>query len=267
MRLSGQKVVEPGFSAAIMSVGERTEKAARDSLLPITDKVCVVRDVSPLYQALRQSYQYGIEANREWMILIGADTVLHEGEMRKFTSHLKHYPKTAYCVSAYLQCKLRTVGRTGVFAYRHEHLPLVVRAISKCHHEIRPQGAAHIRMGLNGLKHIKYRKVVGIHDYEQYHYDIYRTAHLLALKWQRTYINNCMMLWDEGDVDYRTAALAINNGGGEAGIPDVRTYDRKAIWELLSKHGIKEKRALRSDIQVDTLINRNCDVFSKSRHR
>ncbi len=256
MHVEGTTYCDPGYSGAILSVEERTARLSERSLRRHTDNVMVVENIAPLYMALLSAYRHGIDANKEWLILIGADTVLDYDQMQLFLNRLKYYKKDAFCVSAYLQCKLRSVPRTGAYAYRRELLETMLDAAKSCTHEMRPQGAMHIQMRMKGYLHIKSKMVVGIHDYEQYYYDIYRTAHLLAKKWSSQYITNCITGWPANDQDYRAAMMGINGDGNTNGIPDIRHYDREAITELLKKAGIREKKKLPANIKAETVLSR-----------
>ncbi len=257
MHVDGRPQYESGYSAAIMSVGERTAKLSEQSMLLHTKKVRVVENVTPLYKALLASYQYGKEAGMEWMILIGADTVLDYDQTQLFLKSLKHYPADVFCVSAYLQCKLRVVPRTGVYAYRILHMNTIINAGIMCAKNIRPQGHMHNLMAQNGYRHVKNRIVVGIHDYEQYHYDIFRTAHLLAQKWPQQYVESCIERWSD-DGDFATARLGVTQTEYNCtdSIPDIRKYDREGINALLLKNGIKEKRRLPENIKIETVMRR-----------
>lgn len=257
MKVEGKLYYDTGYSAAIMSVGERTARLAEKSIRQHTDDVCVVKNVSPLYKALIETYQYGIRASKEWMILMGADTILDYNQTQMFLRSLKHYPEHVFCVSAFVQCKLRIVPRTGVYAYRINYLPEVLEAGKQCADSIRPQGDMHLIMTKNGYRHAKNRIVVGIHDYEQYHYDIFRTAHLLKEKWPAKYVEDCVKKWGRGK-DFKTARLGLTQTVYNCNdcIPDVNRYDRESIQMYLKSKGVVEKRRLPENIKVETVLER-----------
>lgn len=230
----------------IRSSNERTFGLCRELCLKQTSKASleIVQEV-PFEQALRKCYEIGIASNKKWMVTVDADVLLVDGAIETLVQNAE------LMAQHYIQLEGRVFDKiTGLYRqaghriYRTEFLPTALTQIPSEGGEIRPEYFTLQQMGKLGHPSLRISDVVGLHDFEQSYFDIYRKSFVHAVKhphWISVLIERCVKhLHDDPD------SLVILKGlwdgmttKGNVSIDRRKFYD---FWkDALETLGLEEK--------------------------
>lgn len=241
----------------IRSAGERTEYLCKKLILDqglAEDKIQIIREV-PFSQALRKSYQLGIESGCRWTLCIDADVLLRPGSISKMLQFAeKQHAKVCEIQGFILDKFFGGIRKGGIHLYRSSLLPKVIRQIPDEGENIRPETQTLHNMRKLGYERAVVSYVVGIHDEEQFNKDIYRKALVHGVK-HIDRLHLFVSLWKEGlkrDPDFAVALTALSDG--------IKLHDQLYIdakqeiyIQKFSESGFQEKKSLdidNFDIQV-----------------
>jgi len=161
----------------IRACGERTEKKCIE-LAEKQGKVHVIREV-PFGEAVKKTYEYGIQINQKWLPVIDADVLLYDGVLERAIRELNavraRTGKNIFCLDGKTKDKIMmTTRRAGVHIYNTSLLRRAIQYIDYNH--IKPESTVRRKMALRGLKTHVGKIVFGLHDYEQYYKDLWRKS-------------------------------------------------------------------------------------------
>lgn len=235
----------------IRSCGERTTEACRKLVLyqGIPPEQVVIVQEAPFTRALKRSFELGIERNLRWTLCVDADVLLRPGAIHQMLSLAEEQPDNVCETQGQMLDKLfATVRPGGVHLYRTSLLPQALALIPGEGENIRPEHGTLQRMKALGYPWVEVPYVVGLHDYEQYHRDIYRKCFVQAHK-HAYHADKLLTIWRDGaneDPDFRTALI-----GFAAGIQHLGTVSIDVRQDLYRQGfeatGIAEKPPLASD--------------------
>jgi hypothetical protein len=240
------------LTVVIRSSGERTVHACRELL---AQQVCPqhVHTISetPFVRAVERTFEIGIAQQRPWTLAIDADVLPTPDAVRQLLSLTAQLAPSAFELQGMVLDKLLGGPRAaGNHLFRTALLPEALRHIrtEEVARSLRPETYVLRRMAEAGHEWIQHDLVVGLHDYEQYYRDIYRTAFVHAHKHNRQ-LPYVMALWKrlaETDRDYQVALWGARDGlahRGEVRI-DVRQFSDSRLQEHLQTRGWSEKPEL-----------------------
>ncbi len=232
----------------IRSVGERTEAACRELLAQQVPKDNIVTvSNAPFSATLADSYRAGIDRELPWTLCIDADVLVGPGVVGKLLEAAAKAEDAVCEMQGYMLDKLFGVRRAGgIHLYRTSLLSKALRLIPREGEDIRPEFYTLNKMAQAGHPWVETPLVVGLHDFEQFHRDIFRKCyvharkfaaqmHLLVEYWRRMAVQ---------DDDYRVALWGLAAGIVDTG--DIRVDVRRdyGFSKWIPAEQWTEKRAL-----------------------
>lgn len=169
----------------IRASGERTEDEclrAIEAQGVNSDQIEYIRE-APFSKALLVGYSRAIEKGAEWSYFIDADILLRPKSIDALQRFAARQGKDVFCFQGYFLDKFTVSLRDGgVHAYRTSFLGRALALAAQAQENIRPESAVKIALMRQGLRWEKFNFVVGIHDFEQYNFDIFRKGFVHAQK-------------------------------------------------------------------------------------
>jgi len=233
----------------IRSSNERTSDFCEQICAKQIEKenLITVREV-PFERALRKCYEIGIASSRKWMVTVDADVLLVEGAVDILVRNAERMPENFVQLEGRVFDKITGRYRqAGHRIYRTALLPLAMEYIPPDGTEIRPEFSVLQRMSDAGYPSRRIADVVGLHDFEQSYFDLYRKSYVHAIKhshWIVDIVERCSELLCE-DSDYLVIQKGLLDGlisrGGVS--IDTRKFERLGKVALESI-GVMEKQPL-----------------------
>lgn len=200
----------------IRTANERTEKLCKRLLIcqgiP-ENQIHVVREV-PFSASMKKSFEIGTMENRKWTLCVDADVLPRPGSVANMINLADKQPERVCEIQGFILDKFFGGIRKGGFhLYRTSLLPKVIQQIPMEGVNIRPESHTLKKMAKEGFPRAVVPYIVGIHDEEQYNYDIYRKAFVYAEK----HLDKADLLisyWKKNvseDSDFRVALKAFSD--------------------------------------------------------
>ena len=234
----------------IRSVGERTEALCTHLVKQqVPESHVVVIHERPFSQAVRRSFEIGLDFGLDWTLCVDADVLIREGAITALIQAAADLPETTFTISGIMVDKL--LGHTrvgGGHLYRTQLCENALQFISESEAEIRPETFVKTQMAERGYPYIVFDSLlIAIHDFEQYFSDIYRKA-IIHTKKHATQMPYASAMWQRlmsVDQDYRIALWGYRLGKAFDGAVRIdRDIFPEHIDTLLRLAGIEEKRSL-----------------------
>jgi len=147
----------------------------------------------------------------------------------------------------------------GVKVYRANLLPEALSKIPEPGSQIRPETYTQDEMAKAGYSRKRVEIVTGVHDYEQFHKDVYRKCYVHAVKHQKEVLE-LFPKWNElskTDKTYDVAAIGAFDGLklDEKIFLDVEYFEKK-YRDAFNLHGIYERGQIaENDITYSYIAN------------
>lgn len=237
-------------SVVVRSVGERTTAACHNALVGQVppEHVTIIREV-PFLNAVKRAFEIGIQQNLAWTLCADADVLPHGRAVHAMIEGAQQHDSSLYKFHGLLLDKFFGGARpVGMHLYRTAHLAEALELIDLHQKTLRPETWIMREMAKRGRGWRQLDLVLGLHDYEQYYRDIYRTAFVHAHKHNRQ-LPYIMALWrrlSNVDRDYQVALWGAQDGLAHAGEVqiDVRQFADSRLQERLLARGWPEKSEL-----------------------
>jgi hypothetical protein len=204
-------------TVVIRSVGERTEKMCYRLLEGIfpSEQVKVISD-TPFAATLRKSLQYGIAQNRQWTLCIDADVLVEQKALRALFERSCTFDDAYFEFHGFIADKFfEDIRPAGNHLYRTKHLQQAIDMIPDEGISLRPETYMLKAMERRGIKHKYFPDLtVGLHDFEQYHRDIFNKGFLHAHKHIR-HLSKLLPRWKElakTDTDFKVLLWGVGSG-------------------------------------------------------
>lgn len=231
----------------IRSAGERTEQLCKNLLLRVVNEaqIVVIREV-PFEGALRKSFQIGLTSGAKWLLVIDADLLVLPESVEQIVSEADSEPEETFHLQGIIYDKFfLDYRKAGPRLYRVKSLNTVMNMIPADGKEIRPEFHTIKSMELEGYKSKSSEVVFGVHDYEQFYFDIYRKCVVHTFK-HKSEIDLLVKKWVSriDDLDYKIALVACLEAftAYETVSIDKRLFE--VGWKQLKERlGIIEKNA------------------------
>lgn len=246
------------ITVIIRSVKERTEQLCRKLLLdqgvPEED-LHIVHEV-PFSASLKKSFSIGIEKEKEWTLCVDADILPRSGSVSKMVELAESSNRKVCEIQGYIMDKFFGGPRIGGYhLYRTSLLPEVITQIPQEGVHIRPESYTLRQMAKKGHPRTRVPYIIGIHDDEQFNYDIYRKAFVHAVK----HLNHADLLvshWKknaEKDFDFYVALKAFSDSIQNTEDVFINS-DQNLYKKLFEQAGFDEKDELPlSEISLDDI--------------
>ncbi len=247
--------LDEDFKIIIRSAGERTTEVCK--LLVIneipTDNVQIIK-LLPFEEALRESYRLGIDSKTKWLITIDADVLPRPGFIKTIAKESGKFSEKVFSFKAMIFDKFFMKHRLAGFrVYRTELLNEALKLIPENGTQIRPEEFTVNMMEKKGYKTEVMEYVIGLHDYQQCYYDLYRKAFFHAVKHPKEVGEN-ISAWKElslADDDYRVMLNGAIDGllSKESPTADVRFFKNLAVIALNELNINEKEEANFTDIE------------------
>ena len=252
--------------AIIRSTGERTTELCGQLVyeeIP-KDNVVIIRE-APFTNALRKTFELGIERELPWTLAIDADVLIRAGAIRGLLQIAGQADDNVFEIQEQVLDKFFLTFRpAGNHLYRTYLLPQAIECIPHEKESGRPETTMIRKMELQGHPWVQNDIIFGLHDYKQYFRDIYRKGFQHGKK-HKKYIPYLEPLWQrlgKEDPDYRVALRGLKAGqnSDEPYHFDAREFENRVNLSVEIK-GFQEKSSLPSDAMNSANINRIIENF------
>ena len=234
--------------AVIRSAGERTEQMCLQLLgkQVAADRIRIVREV-PFEKALLSCYQIGIHSGADWLLTLDADVLLLPDAVESLVSEAERMPDHFCQVEGFVFDNLLRCWRpAGNRVYRVAHLAQAMRAVPSPGTELRPERAVLHAMARQGHPSRRVSLRMGLHDFEQYHRDLYRKAFVHAKKHTKEvscWVGEQLPAFD--DAELAVVRRGFRDGAASAAAVKIdKTFLRDAEQQVLQELGLVEKNPL-----------------------
>lgn len=243
----------------VRSAGERTEKVCEKLILEQgiqpTD-LFVVREV-PFSKAMKVSFEKGIRQGKKWTLCIDADVLIRRDAIQTMVELAEKQPDRVCEVQGLVMDKFFSGPReAGNHLYRTSLLNKVIGHIPREGTDIRPETHALNRMKEDGYNWVNIPYIVGIHDDEQYNFDIYRKAFVHAVK-HLQYADLFIPHWKKNahlDQDFAVALQAFSDSIRNS--DDVFINRTQNLYkDYFDRTGFDEKGVLNDAVYTSELVD------------
>lgn len=172
------------ITVIIRSVGERTEEACLQivkSQIGADDRVFLVKN-RPFAEAHLECIRLAMEQNAKWSIFLDADILLRENSIREMLSDAETFSFPFYMLNFQILDYGFDGPSYGVHLYATEQFRTAMQFEGKVREAQRPETLLTRLMGDHGIPSLRSKLVEGVHGYEQYYADLYRTTFIRAVK-------------------------------------------------------------------------------------
>ena len=252
------------YTIIVRSVGERTERKCIERLCSFfeTDDIKIVKNVTPFTEAIKESFNLGINDNKKWSLIVDADVLLYNEKLEIFLNNCeRRYKKNnkVFCFQAYLydnffeECRL-----AGVHLFQTKFLKIALPFADN--NKGRPESWVIRNMSWEGYPCYVIETCIGIHDFFQAYSDIVAKGMLHAQK--HSNIDLLEQKWEEGQERNSDFKWILK---GTQLIRDVQTEEIKvdSNWyrRIIMESNIdcpEQEEVL--DSQIKELLKRTCGI-------
>ena len=201
----------------IRSVNERTEALCKKLII---DQGVDAKDIEivrefPFSKALEVSYEIGRKSDRDWLFCIDADVLLRPYSIKKMMIAAQRQSPKVFEVQSYIFDKFfGNIRVGGVHLYRTNFLNQSIQILNKSDQSTRPEATILKQMEIKGYPYVIVPEVVGLHDFEQHSFDIFRKSFVYSHKHMER-MHEIVPFWrglSTLDEDYVTALFGFSEG-------------------------------------------------------
>lgn len=264
----------------IRAAGERTEAACvntvRKQVLALGGdphrQTIVIRE-RPFVQAVRRTYEAGIDSGAAWVIAMDADVLLLEDGLKRVIDACATAAPGTFTVTPLVLCRFfHGYCFRGLHLYPGSLLPTALGLIesSGAADNVRPESTVVRAMDALGHRFEATTTPVGIHDHEQFFRHIYLK---MRLRGRREFVDDhgktlhasielMRSLAARGDDDARVAVWGLQDGAADASTSAAAPAhydwfaDYPAFDARLLESGLREKPPLNVDPPASLALER-----------
>lgn len=194
-----------------------------------------------------------MERGKTWTIEIDADILLRPEGILQLLQTASQRPGNSFFHFGMVFDKLTNSFRSaGNKILRTKHLPVAMELLPEIIDEVRPDTFIRKEMAKKGYHYYRDVCLIGIHDFEQHYFDLFRKGYLQGVK-NRDKLEKFINNWPEGwqnDADYLALTGGMTLGKNhERMLPLNPEYylDKFEVWKIASNF-TKQKELLPSDL-------------------
>jgi len=251
----------PSHIVVVRSVMERTRKACLDIAASQLGLGGILKEVSdiPFDEAHIQSVQLTVESGARWAIFLDADVLLRPDAVALMMAEAEKFTTPFYMMNfRILDFGFDGPAYAGVHFYTAKYLKQALDFEQQARQDQRPETRMVYEMkAKRGVTSVASTTLVGLHGYEQYYRDLYRTSFVRGVKFKtrRDYIlptlrSRCFRGVDT-DLDYQVMLWGWLDGSIYAldheKAPLDSSFYRESAERMLSQLGLREKGDYRPD--------------------
>ncbi|HRK82283.1 MAG TPA: hypothetical protein PLZ12_12645 [Saprospiraceae bacterium] len=228
-------------TVVIRSSGERTtELSYHLANKEVPPQAITIINETPFYNAVIKTFEIGKDVGRKWTLALDADILLRTNAISDLVNLAEGLPDHFFMIQGRVLDKLFCFSRNGgPHLFRTELIDIALPLVPTDSKVLRPEGETVRRMIELGYHRYKGADVYGIHDFEQYNHDIYKTAFIHAIKFKR-YVPYFIDEWNSRtsfDIQYKIALAALKFS---ANTSNTTSLTRSDIIESYEKWAITE---------------------------
>jgi hypothetical protein len=237
-------------TVVIRSCGERTTGACRALVETIFSPECVhAIQERPFALAVRRTFELGLDAARPWTLAIDADILVRPDALRAFVARADAAPPRCFELQGrILDLPFGGPRPAGPHLFRTALLDRARAHAAEGEARLRPEGHVIEQMAAEGFPFLEGDSVLGLHDYEQQHTDLFRKAAVHAHK-HRDPMRILEPMWRRlarKDPDFRALRLGLD-AGRRARSVRVDAGGFEMAQRLLEEAGLRPKAPLAPD--------------------
>ena len=204
-------------TVVIRSVGERTESLCKTLVLAqgIPEPAVFVVSARPFSECMRQAFGLGMEEARPWTLCVDADVLLRQNAVADLLQLARKQSENVCEIQGYVLDKFFGGPRlAGNHLYRTSLLSKVIDLIPQEGVNIRPEAHTLNSMKAAGYPWKRVRYLVGLHDFQQDFFDIFRKCFVQAHK-HADIADLFLSVWRESagkDLDCQVALRGFSSG-------------------------------------------------------
>lgn len=239
----------------VRSVGERTTPACIKALHSQVGSEPIVVGAPVFRDTLPECFERALESGKPLLLTCDADVLPYHGAVDELLRLNAKVPAHYFQVVCEVDDHLFGSSRNGgLRLYRAEFLAAALEELQRSDEE-RPESGLVKRMAARGHPSAYGRSVLGLHDFGQFHRDVFRKAGFFAHKHGQT-ITRLAARWREGcdanaDFEVALAGLAAGLLVDTPG-PDLRTS--LDVRNLGGTHEYSTEIQPLTDAEADSLI-------------
>ena len=242
-------------SIVIRSYRERTldvvKKIAEDQVG--TAQVAVVSELQPFSEAVKRSFQLGLEMGQPWTITLDADIYLAEGAVSQMVRQMEKLPEDTFIYQGTVFDKFFLRNRYGgPHFYRTDYLEKALKLINENPDDLRAESSVYKKMAEEGFHFYNDVECYGMHDFDQYYYDVFRKFVLHAHK-HRKLIPHFVKVWQPlmlDEFDYKVAMAGLTTGVLLKEVENRYDFARQHFQIVRDQYGFAEKEDLSTDLEL-----------------
>jgi hypothetical protein len=204
------------ISVVVRSAGERTASASAALLRHIfPERNVTILESAPFSKAIMDAWEVGRQQKKNWVLCIDADVLVTRDGVLGLLEKASNVAENVFEIQGLVLDKFIPVLRpAGNHLYRTAFTERAVAMIPVEGTSLRPESDMLNKMAAIGNSWIQCETVVGLHDFEQFHSDIFRKCFLqahkhsnLLLEVEKYWIENA-----EEDLDFKVALWGALSG-------------------------------------------------------
>lgn len=168
--------------------GERTEGACHSIIKQQLDEnnIHCVRE-RPFWKALEKGIEKALSLGSKWTLFLDADVLLRSDGIEFIIDEMESKESAEFYMTNFRVLDRGFYGPTyaGVHGYRTEYFAKALQFMEKASKDQRPETRLFKEMRHAGHPTLITKRIVGIHDFEQFHFDLYRKYFVRAFKYQK----------------------------------------------------------------------------------
>jgi hypothetical protein len=168
----------------VRSVGERTEEACLQivqSQLGSESQIHMVKD-KPFAEAHLESVRLAADSGAKWSLFLDADVLLRKDAISEMLREAESISMPFYMLNFGILDRGFGGPARGVHLYTTNYLQDALQFREAAWQAQRPESQTCIEVAKMGIPTLSSTQVMGLHGYEQFYADIYRTAFVRAVK-------------------------------------------------------------------------------------
>ncbi|CAH0998964.1 hypothetical protein LEM8419_00259 [Neolewinella maritima] len=247
--------MQTNILVVIRAVDERTLELCEKLVgLQVPAKNIVTIKISPFSEAVRKTYQLGIQRDLPWTLAIDADVLVFPGAIKKMVDRASKYGAKLYSYQGLIKDKMLGSFRSaGPHLYNTDLLGLGVKALEETKDMLRPESRTYIELGKLGYQTIFDTLAFGVHDYAQTYEDYFRKAYFHAKKISNDTVTMKMLNYWQKNIDKDPDFKVMYQGWVHGRIDTSSTVVDSRFFKTITaqefpKLGIQEKAPLHIDM-------------------
>jgi len=246
------------LSIVVRSADERTTTSCVVLLQELFPHHTIhVTNECPFSAAIRRTFAIALEEGREWTLCIDAD-VLATKDIYALIEKSLDVDQSVFQIQGLVLDKfIHCLRPAGNHLYRNAYMKQAMEHIPHEGTSLRPETDMLTQMARLGYPWKQVDVVVGLHDYEQYHHDIFRKCFVHAHKhsWLDTILEAFWESQSKKDDDYYVALLGYRFGKKYNGTVLIdRNHMEGTVCEMLNNEKIAMKDVMKSEFYAESAL-------------